>query len=256
MSISHQNTMSAARGSTAALIVHGGWSAEPAAGSSQSDLDDTLVLSTRDFRIRLADTESGRNSASMLINKRYSWRGYAGSHQVTQSPNRITLTASMKDALIGTVTLSIDSPIGLLADEIFKDEIDRHRGEGRKLCELTKLAFDVKVQSAFAFASLFHICFIYARRLHQCTDAFIEVNPRHRRYYERMLGFRQKGELRTNTRVDAPAYLLWLGLDYMEDRIKRYGGTSDHSEATRSLYPYFFSPREEEGITQRLIALN
>lgn len=256
MSISPQNTMSAVGRNTAALIANEGWSTAGADESQQPDLDDTLVLSARDFSIRLADTESGRNSASMLISKMYSWRGYAGSHQVTQSPNRITLTAFMKGALIGTVTLSIDSPVGLLADEIFKDEIDGHRSEERKLCELTKLAFDVKVQSAFAFAALFHICFIYARRFHQCTDAFIEVNPRHRRYYERMLGFRQKGDLRTNTRVDAPAYLLWLDLDYMEDQIKKYGGTSDCSEATRSLYPYFFSPREEEGIRQRLIALN
>jgi len=256
MSISHQNTISAAGRNTTSLIANDGWSAEPAAGWSQPDPDDTLVLSARDFSIRLADTESGRNSASMLISKMYSWRGYAGSHQLTQNPNRITLTAFMKDALIGTITLSIDSPIGLLADEIFKDEIDRHRSENRKLCELTKLAFDVKAQSAFAFAALFHICFIYARRFHQCTDAFIEVNPRHRRYYERMLGFRQKGDLRTNTRVDAPAYLLQLDLDYMEDQIRKYGGTSDCSEGVRSLYPYFFSPREEEGITQRLIVLN
>ncbi len=255
MSISHQGTMSTVVRNAAASNGNGDWRAS-AAGPSQPDPGDAFVLSTRDFRIRLADTESGRNSASMLINKMYSWRGYAGSHQVTQSPNRITLTAFMREALIGTVTLSIDSTVGLLADETFKDEIDRYRGKDRKLCELTKLAFDVEVKSAFAFASLFHICFIYARRLHQCTDAFIEVNPRHRRYYERMLGFRQKGELRTNTRVDAPAYLLWIGLDDMEDQIKKYGGTSDHAEATRSLYPYFFSPREEEGITQRLIVLN
>lgn len=230
--------------------------AEVAFDAESCDDRDNIVLSIKDFRIRLADTEAGRNSANMLINKMYSWRGYGASHEVTHSPNRITLTAFMKDVLVGTVTLSIDSPTGLLADEIFKDEIDKYRGKGRKLCELTKLAFDTEVKSAFAFASLFHICFIYARRLHQCTDAFIEINPRHRRYYERMLGFQQQGQLRTNTRVDAPAYLLWLGLDYMEEQIQKYGGTSDYPEATKSLYPYFFSPREEEGITQRLIILN
>jgi hypothetical protein len=214
------------------------------------------VLSIKDFKIRLADTEAGRNSASMLINKMYSWRGYAGSHEVRENPNRITLTAYMRDSLIGTVTLAIDSPVGLLADEIFKDELDRHRGPGRKLCELTKLAFDSSVHSKFALASLFHICFIYARRLHECSDVFIEVNPRHRLYYERMLGFTRLGELTANPRVNAPAYLLWLDLDYVEEQIRQFGGTSDHAEATRSLYPYFFSAREEAGITQRLITLN
>lgn len=254
MSISQQSHFAAAEPAMA-LFSNSRQRTETAFDLPPYDGDDDVVLSIKDFRIRLADTESGRNSASMLINKMYSWRGYAGAHQVTHSPNRITLTAFMKDVLIGTVTLSIDSPSGLLADDIFKDEVDKYRGEGRKLCELTKLAFDADVKSPFAFASLFHICFIYAVRLHQCTDAFIEINPRHRRYYERMLGFQQQGQLRTNTRVDAPAYLLWLGLDYMEDQIVKHGGTSDHPEA-KSLYPYFFSVPEEEGITQRLKVLN
>jgi hypothetical protein len=217
---------------------------------------DAIVLSVKDFKIRLADTEAGRNSASMLIDKMYSWRGYAATHTVQSSPNRITLTAYMKEELIGTVTLAIDSPIGLLADEIFQDQLDRYRGPGRKLCELTKLAIDAKVDSKFALASLFHICFIYARRLHGCTDVFIEVNPRHRAYYERVLGFTRLGELKTNPRVNAPAFLLWLDLDFVESQIQRYGGTSDQAGASRSLYPYFFSPREEVGITQRLINLN
>lgn len=219
------------------------------------DMDDVL-LNKRDFRIRLADTEAGRNSASMLINKMYSWRGYAGSHQVQENPNRITLTASDRDTLIGTITLGIDSQVGLLADEIFKEEVDAYRSKGRKVCELTKLAFDASLNSKFALASLFHICFIYGRRLHHCTDVFIEVNPRHRVFYERMLGFKQLGELKANPRVNAPAYLLWLDLDYVEEQITKFGGTSDHPETTRTLYPYFFSPREEAGITQRLIALN
>ncbi|WP_420474428.1 N-acyl amino acid synthase FeeM domain-containing protein [Noviherbaspirillum sp. ST9] len=221
-----------------------------------SEPSDAVVLSVKDFKIRLADTDAGRNSASMLIDKMYSWRGYAGVQPVQASPNRITLTAYMKEELIGTVTLAIDSPIGLLADEIFQDQLDRHRGPGRKLCELTKLAIDAKVDSKFALASLFHICFIYACRLHDCTDVFIEVNPRHRAYYERVLGFTRLGELKTNPRVNAPAFLLWLDLEHVEQQILKHGGTSDQAGASRSLYPYFFSPREEAGITQRLINLN
>lgn len=220
--------------------------------ASPPDRGEDTVLSIADFKIRLADTESGRNSASMLINKMYSWRGYTGEHVIQEGPNRITLTAYMRDALIGTVTLAIDSPGGLLADEIFGDELNRHRGQGHKLCELTKLAFDPSIRSQFALASLFHICFIYARRMHGCTDVFIEVNPRHRTYYERMLGFRQLGGLRSNPRVNAPAYLLWADIEFIEEQIHKYGGGSDRVEKVRSLYPYFFSVREEAGITERL----
>jgi hypothetical protein len=223
--------------------------------SSHMKIED-VASSKRSFRIRLADTETGRNSASMLIDKMYSWRGYAGSHQLQENPNRITLTASDRDLVVGTVTLGFDSPVGMLADEIFKDEIDFHRNKGRKVCELTKLAFDKNIRSKLVLASLFHIAFIYGRRIHRCTDVFIEVNPRHRVFYERMLGFKRQGELKINPRVNAPAYLLWLDLEYVEQQIKKYGGANGPFETTRSLYPYFFSRKEEEGISGRLITLD
>jgi hypothetical protein len=223
--------------------------------AAPSDAADDLVIEQKNFRIRLADTENGRNSASMLINKMYAWRGYGSAHQVKASPSRITLTASDKEQVIGTVTLGIDSEEGLLADEIFKPEIDARRHAGAKLCELTKLAFDPDIRSKFALASLFHIVFIYGRRIHGCTELFIEVNPRHRRFYETMLGFKRQCETRVNTRVNAPAVLLWLDIAYVEEQIREYGGTSDNPGTNRSLYPYFFSPREEEGIHRRLVSL-
>ncbi|MGZ8319510.1 MAG: N-acyl amino acid synthase FeeM domain-containing protein [Telluria sp.] len=188
----------------------------------------------------------------MLINKMYAWRGYAGSHRIDDNPNRITLSASDEGVVIGTVTLGIDSPIGILADEVFKDQIDIVRARGAKVCEISKLAFDPTVRSKMALGSLFHILYIYARHLYKCTDAFIEINSRHRRYYEHMLGFQTLTEVRSNPRVDAPAYLLWLDLSHMGAEIERLGGSSENPGCERSLYPYFFSKREEAGIANRL----
>jgi hypothetical protein len=215
-----------------------------------------VTINQKSFGIRVADTDAGRSSASLLINKMYAWRGYAGTHKIDDNPNRITLSASDKGEVVGTVTLGIDSPIGILADEVFKDQIDPFRARGAKVCEITKLAFDPNVRSKTALASLFHILFIYGRRLHQCTDVFIEVNPRHRRFYETMLGFTRMAEMRSNPRVNAPAYLLWNNLNDVQDKIEKLGGNSDHPGSDRSLFPYFFSPKEEEGITQRLTTLD
>jgi hypothetical protein len=214
-----------------------------------------VAINQKTFGIRVADTDEGRSSASLLINKLYAWRGYAGTHRIEDNPNRITLSATDKGVVRGTVTLGIDSEIGLLADEVFKDEIDKFRVPGAKVCEITKLAFDPTEGSKMALASLFHILFIYGRHLHKCTDVFIEVNPRHRRYYETMLGFQRRSELRKNPRVDAPAYLLWTSLDHVDEQIERLGGTSSHPGAERSLYPYFFSRAEEIGIANRLLNL-
>ncbi len=214
-----------------------------------------VTINQSDFGIRVADTEAGRASVSMLINKMYAWRGYAGTHRIDNNPNRITLAASDKGDVIGTVTLGIDSQMGILADEVFSDYIGEFRARGSKVCEITKLAFAPHVKSKSALASLFHVLFIYGHYLHQCTDVFIEVNPRHRRYYMNMLGFNQIGELRSNPRVDAPAYLLHVSMDYVNEQIRKLGGTSTHPAGERSLYPYFFSPREERGIASRLLQI-
>ena len=238
-----------------ALTTHQDASA-PAEASEHGEILE-LAINQNVFGIRLTDTLEGRNSASMLINKMYAWRGYAGTHRLTDDPNRITLTASGQHGeAVGTVTLGLDCPVGLLCDEIFKEEVDEYRKAGARVCELTKLAFDPKVQSKEALASLFHLAVIYARDLHNCTDILIEVNPRHRRFYEHMLGFKRHGEARTNTRVNAPAYLLGVNLQYVTEQIEKYGGTSDHPGNERSFYPFFFSVREERGIIERLRALH
>jgi len=213
---------------------------------------EDLVTDEKSFGIRMIDTAEGRSKASLLINKMYAWRGYAGTHKLSDDPNRITLTASTEGEVVGTLTLGLDSPIGIMADEIFKEEVDGYRQTGARVCEITKLAFD-NGGSKEQMASLFHLSVIYARDLHKCSHIFIEVNPRHRRFYEHMLGFKRLGELRSNPRVNAPAYLLAVDLNYVSEQIQLFGGKGAAVAASqRSFYPFFYSPREEAGIIQRL----
>jgi hypothetical protein len=232
---------------------------EPASASSEADThadaySSSIVdisINERVFGIRAADIDERRNSASMLISKMYAWRGYSGNHHVGNDPNRITLTASGHSEVIGTLSLGLESEVGLLADQVFQDCIDPYRAKG-KVCEIIKLAIDPAVKSKAVLASLFHVAFIYARDLHQCSDIFIEVNPRHRRFYEVMLGFQVECESRDNPRVEAPAVLLRISAAYGTEQIAKWAGQGDKSGNDRSLYPYFFSPREEAGIINRL----
>lgn len=221
----------------------------------RSGTQDTAV-DLKSFRIRLADRDECRNSATMLINRMYSWRGYTTSYQTPSSSNLITLIATENHSAIGTISISFDSPLGILADETYEDEINIFRHRGNRICEFTKLAFDPSVRSKQVLASVFHVAFLYAWNIRHCTDLFIEVNPRHRRFYERMLGFKQHGKIKNNPRVNAPAVLLWLDLGYAENQIQKFGGSNSHPGSEKSLYPYFFSHREEEGIAHRLLDLN
>jgi hypothetical protein len=233
---------------------------ESVTNAQHCEVQDTItstqfedVIVNQDFYgIRLTDTAEGRNSASMLVSKMYAWRGYTGTHQFNDDPNRITLTATDKGNAIGTLTLGIDSVAGLNADTVFADELDAFRAAGAKLCEFTKLAFDTSVRSKTSLANLFHLAVIYARDIHHCTDIVIEVNPRHRRFYEQMLGFQRHSDIKTNPSVNAPAFLLKVSLAFVSEQIQKYGGTWDRDHGARSFYTYFFSPREEVGIIRRL----
>ncbi len=132
-------------------------------------------------------------------------------------------------------------------------EANRLRNSGRRICEVTKFAIEHVVKSRRLLASLFHVVFIYAYRIHGCTDFLIEINPRHVAFYKKMLGFEDWGDTKVCPRVSAPARLLRLDLSYMRKMIQLLGGHGEGIPGEKSLYPYFFSPEEEDGITGRLM---
>ncbi len=211
-----------------------------------------VTLEQQKFKIRLAASEDRVQSASLLIQKMYSWRGYQTS-EMDEDPNRITLLAFDKDKIVGTLTLGLDSKVGLLVDELYKPEVDSLRAQGRRVCEIIKLALDEGLGSKPVLAALFHISFIYGHNIHHGTDFVIEVNPRHVGFYRRMLGFELFGGERMCSRVNAPAVLLRLDLSYARQQIEKLGGLVHKPPGEKSLYPYGFSKLDEEGITQRLL---
>jgi len=217
-----------------------------------SSVGNDFVMEREGYHVRLADTFHHRNQASLLIKRLYSNRGYSTKKSIDPynlDANVVTLVAFTGDQLFGTVSVGIDSPQGLLADELYQPEIDEYRQAGRKVGEFSKLAVDPTLNSKEVLASLYHLAYMQLGPLLGVTDAFIEVNPRHVPFYRRMLGFRQIGETRNCPRVNAPASLLHMEMSEIAAQILRFGGTRDPHE--RSLYPFFLSPREEDGLVRR-----
>ncbi|SFO22678.1 N-acyl amino acid synthase FeeM domain-containing protein [Nitrosospira briensis] len=203
------------------------------------------------FHIRMVNSEGRREAASLLVKKRYSWRGYSVTPPSEKEPNRITLAADTGGRTVGTITLCLDGHMGLPADENFKDKLDELRAQGRRLLEPSRLALDDNVPQR-VFASLIHISYIYAQHIFGLTDFLVEVNPRHVMFYKRMLGFKTFGKERACTRVNAPAVLLRLELGYMATKIEKFGGLMEKHGGERSLYPFFFPQKDELGIAGRL----
>jgi hypothetical protein len=208
----------------------------------------------RFFRIRTAKTERHRSSAGVLLNRRYAWRGYRSSFSSDPSDDseQLTLLAVRDGETIGTITVGFDGDSGLCVDDLFPEEVSALRRDGASVCEFTKLAVETTACSKQVLASLFHVAYICAHRLKGYDSLLIEVNPRHVRFYNRMLGFRAASAPRLNRRVDAPAVLMCVDFSHVRTQIEAFGGDPDSDAAERSLYPYAFSAKEEAGIVTRL----
>jgi len=226
---------------------------------NQGGLRDSRTGSTRpeaerQFTIRTAASGPERDHASSLLQARYAWRGY---RTVTlpsdQTGFRTTLSAHEGAETIGTLTLELDGPMGLAADTAFGDVIDGLRDQGCRLAEFTRLAIDPTGSSPRVLAALFHVGYIVSHRIRRYDTLLLEVNPRHARFYERMLGCRVLAEPRTHKGVDAPAVLLSARFEFIRDQIGAHGGKPELAGNTRSLYPFAFSQADEEGIMARLI---
>lgn len=220
-------------------------------GSSLPEDTEEPIVARSDFEIRLANGTGGaRSSLAMLVQRLYAWKGLCLSPAIESRPNEITLAAYRGSNLFGTLTLGLDSPTGLLVDDLYRDHIDEHRASGARIFEITRLAIDPCFNSKEVLATIFNLAYIFARHIHGMTDAFVEVNPRHVPFYRRMMGFTDAGEERFCGRVAAPARLLHLPMSLMDEFVARFGGRPDSSD--RSLYSYFFSPEEQAGIVNRL----
>lgn len=205
------------------------------------------------FKIRVVNNSSRRTRASSLIQRRYAWRGYSTSPLEGSAAGRVTLSACVEEATVATITAALDTAEGLYVSRLYPDEVEALRAEGRRLCEFTKLAVDESVRSHAVLGAIFHVACMYVINLHQCTDVLIEVNPRHVRFYQRMLGFKRAAGERLDPEVNAPAVLLRLDLDHCATEIARLGGRRSFSDdGERSFYPFFFAPDEAAQIVRRL----
>jgi hypothetical protein len=182
----------------------------------------TLVTAGPDLvRAKVASTAREFAAAASLVESRYAWRGYAVQPQDRASA--ITVVATRDADTVGTLTLRADGPAGLAADEGYREALNLARKAGRRLCELTRLAIESDAAWRPTLVALIGLAYLAGRTVHQVTDVFVEVNPRHVRFYQRMFGFVAAAGQRMCPRVGAPAVLLRLELDRFEMLLRQPG---------------------------------
>ena len=212
-----------------------------------------LLLTRPDFQLRLANSRGLQSESCALVQRMYAWRGYKrAEHASIQLANEATLQTCRGEQVFGTLTVRYDSDAGLAADDLYRTELDAYRREGARVAELTRLAVDPELGSKEVLGALFHAAYIFCGPVGRVSDVFIEVNPRHVAFYQRMLDFRQAGEPRICPRVDAPAVLLHVDAAHVGEQATLYGGRT--AQGGRSLYPYFCSQQEAAQFTRRVVA--
>jgi len=207
------------------------------------------------YRFAGARSSEQLDLASELVTKRYAWRGYdaEGALGASGSAGDATFLAHCSGRVDGTLTVRIDSQTGLLAEQLYPEEIADLRQKGARLCEFGRLAFDEGVNTLEILGPLSHLGMGYARQRYACTDLVIEVNPRHVGFYLRAFGGTILGDERICDRVVAPALLLHLPLGEAMFQAHMLGGSR---AGRRSIYPYFFGRDELAALNRELTFLD
>jgi GNAT superfamily N-acetyltransferase len=96
--------------------------------------------------------------------------------------------------VVGTLTLVLDSSLGLPVEQVCGTEIQEMRDQGAKLAEVIALAIDPQFRRHNVMMFLYKIMFEYAR-LKGVTDICCAVTKRHIEFYRDILLFRPLGQL-------------------------------------------------------------
>lgn len=190
------------------------------AGDAHNSPDRSAQL-----RAQRAETAEELEAARHLVHRRYAWRGYENGDQEPPratpqgAMHEITFVATKGAQTIGTITLGLDGPAGLLAENTHAAAIRDIRASGCQVCELTRLALAERVDSRTVLAALFSLAYAVGTA-RGVTDVVIEVNPRHVSFYTRVLGFAVAAGAKLCERVRAPSVLLRLRVEDLEQRLR------------------------------------
>jgi len=101
-----------------------------------------------------------------------------------------------KEVVVGTLTMVVDTSMGLPMDEIYSMQLNRLRISGLLLAEVISLAVspDESVLLNNISMFLFKLCLQYAKLLY-VNDLLCSVTKKHIAFYEELLLFKPIGEL-------------------------------------------------------------
>jgi hypothetical protein len=179
----------------------------------------------RNVHVKIASELDEFKGAFRLLATNYQACGYesrgAGVYRFTPYhvlPTTVTVVAKDENHVVATLSVVLDTELcGLPTESVYGAEIDGLRRDGRRLAEATCLA-DRELgihEFVCVFKTLIKVGMQY--HLRQGGDSWvIAVNPRHRRFYQKVLGFVPLGPRRIYPSVQGhPAEAYVSGVDLL-----------------------------------------
>jgi hypothetical protein len=204
------------------------------------------------LKIRLARMFEERRAEALRARPREAEPSVPGAQQ---DPHLYTFLAHDAGQFVGSLSVRLDSPRGLVADELYRDETAVLRDHGCRVCEFLNLTVDMNSAPKRALACLFHASYLFAGAVWSCDYGVIEAPARHAEFFRASLGFEPIGEERVNPRVSAQEALLCVHLKTVLVKMARLGGRPDLAAEEQTLFPYCFSSEESAGVVRRLATL-
>jgi N-acyl amino acid synthase FeeM len=182
------------------------------------DLEKELNFFKGQCKVQVANSVTLRQKAYELLYDLYIKKGFTKKTEYglwlsiyDALPETTTFVAKDNQGCIeGALTAVFDSPIGLPADELYKEEIDALRNYGGQICEFVSLGINDTVKNHLKIlASLFYSAYLLAWRKKNASNLIITVNPQHENFYCRKTFFQKIGSERNFSKVNgAPSVLL------------------------------------------------
>jgi hypothetical protein len=165
------------------------------------------VSQVEPFSVGVAVTATEKLEAARLVGRMYHAEGYVandGPYSTSHHrlPEATVFVAREQRRITGTLTVVRDSLRGLPMEELYGEELNALRAEGRALCEICSLAIEPgrRTVEGSPFLGLFRMACVYLVHFSPLTDALITLKPSHQSFYERRMGFQRFGAFRTDRR--------------------------------------------------------
>lgn len=188
---------------------------------------DSVLVSgiTREIRVKIATEHDELEDAFRLLATNYRACGYEpespGIYRFTPFhvlPGTVTLVAKHREQVVATLSVVPDTKLcGLPLEPVYTEEINGLRDQGRNLAEAMSLADrDLGVRE---FVRVFKTLIMVGIQYHvrRGGDSWvIAVHPKHRGFYEKVLGFVPLGPRRAYPSVqNYPAEAFVSGVDLL-----------------------------------------